>query len=241
MDIDTLRLFIQTARDNSFSQTARRLSIAPSSVSRSIDQLEQRLGVRLFQRSTRRISLTEAGNQYLTDINPLLEELAKAEANLKDQQSALRGELRITASPSFGVSILSPLLHQFRTLYPELKLHLNLTDKIVDLIDQSVDMAVRQGPLPDSTLVAERLMNSRYRICASPNYLQTYGQPTQPQQLQQHRCLVFALPQFQSNWQLRDRNGAITNIAINNGLVINNGMALKQCAIDGVGMVLLSD
>lgn len=241
MQRDALQVFIDVVRTGSFSEVARERELSPSSVARIIGLLEADLGVRLLQRSTRKIGLTEAGQLVFERTHPLLEELTRIQAEVKELSVNPKGSIRITASPSFGTLCLAPLLGEFSALYPEITLDLVVDDKISDLVDEKIDLAVRQGPLPDSNLIAERLMSTRYRVCASPTYLARYGIPEAPEDVSQHRCLVFSLPSFRTQWKLRANNGKVSVVEIHHHMQANNGIVLRQWAVAGLGIVLLSD
>ncbi len=241
MQRDALQVFIDVVRSGSFSEVARERELSPSSVARIIGLLEADLGVRLLQRSTRKIGLTEAGMLVFERTQPLLDELMRIQAEVKDLSVNPKGSIRITASPSFGTLYLAPLLAEFSARYPEITLDLVLDDKISDLVDEKFDLAIRQGPLPDSNLIAERLLSTRYRVCASPAYISRYGAPETPENLAQHRCLVFSLPSFRTQWKLRANNGTVSAVEIHHHMQTNNGMVLRQWALAGLGVVLLSD
>ena len=170
MDISTLQIFVEVMRQGSFAAVARDRDLDPSSVSRTIAALEKELGVRLFQRTTRRLSPTEAGTVYFERIEPLVEEMQQAIDIALDTAGQPKGTLRVTASVSFGQKCIVPLLPDFGFRYPELAIDLFLTDAVVDLFAERIDLAIRLGLLTDSTLVAQPLMRTRYRVCASPQY-----------------------------------------------------------------------
>ncbi|MDJ0703907.1 MAG: LysR family transcriptional regulator [Leptolyngbyaceae cyanobacterium MO_188.B28] len=239
MDLTGLQIFVEVMRQGSFAAVARDRNIDPSSVSRTIAGLEQELGVRLFQRTTRRLSPTEAGAVYFERIEPLIEEMQQAIHIATDISGQPKGTLRITASAAFGQTCIVPLLPEFGKLYPDLTVDLLLTDAVVDLIAERIDVAVRLGPLADSTLVAQQLMRTHYRVCASPQYLQQWGQPTQPSDIEGHNCLLFPLAGFRSRWIFRDSNGVTCEAPVRGKTVISNAIALQQCAIAGMGLALL--
>lgn len=241
MDLDALLIFVEVVRRGSFSAVANDRGVAPSSISRAIESLEKQLGVRLFQRTTRRISSTEAGAAYFERIEPVVEELERAQMAVADLSANPRGTLRLTASVSFGLTCVSPLLARFGELYPDLQVELLLTDAVIDLTAERIDLALRHGPLKDSSLIAREILPVVYSLCASPSYLDQHGQPTNPADLKNHRCLAFSSVAFHSRWLLRKRGGPVEEISVRPQLVVNNGIALKRCALDGGGIVLLSD
>lgn len=241
MDLEALRIFIAVMRRGSFSAVARESGVPTSSISRAIAALEEQLGVRLFQRTTRRVSPTEVGAAYFARIEPVVAEIEQAGLAVADLSGAPRGTLRITASVSFGLTCVVPLLAAFAEQQPHLSLDLRLTDAVVDLTEEGIDLAIRHGPLADSTLVARRLLAVEYAVFASPGYLAAVGQPETLEDLARHRCLAFASVGSRSVWSFRRRGTADRDVEFRPSSTINNGIALKRCAIDGAGLVVLSD
>ena len=239
MDISVLKLFVEVMRQGSFAAVARDRNLDPSSISRAIAGLEKELGMRLFQRTTRQLSPTEAGTTYFEHIEPLVEEIQQANDVAADVSSQPKGKLRVTASVSFGLKCIVPLLSSFEALYPDLTVELLLTDAVVDLLAERIDVAVRLGLLADSTLIAQHLMRTRYWVCASPQYLKQRGQPQRPSELEYHDCVLFPLAGFCSRWIFRDRNGSTSEVPVGGRTIISNAIALQQCAIAGMGLALL--
>jgi DNA-binding transcriptional LysR family regulator len=239
MELSVLQIFVEVMRQGSFAKVARERNIDPSSVSRAIAGLEEELGVRLFQRTTRQLSLTEAGTVYFERIEPLVEEMQQAIDVATDISGRPKGTLRVTASVSFGLKCIVPLLADFQSLYPELAVDLLLTDTVVDLFADRIDVAVRLGQLADSTLIAERLMQTRYYVCASPNYLKRHHQLEKPSDLEQHNCLLFPIAGFRTRWIFRARNKEISEIPVSGSTVISNALALKECTLAAMGLALL--
>lgn len=241
MDTRALELFSRVIKHGSFAAAAREENIDPSSVSRVISALETDLGVRLFQRNTRRLSLTEAGIVYSQRIEPLIEEMQQARQAAADVSARVTGTLRVTASNAFGLKFVVPRLPAFAEKYPDLAVDLMLTDAVVDLLAERVDLAIRLGTLPDSSMVAQLLMYVRYRVVANPMYLRKYGAPAKPAQVSEHNCLVFPLPGFRSMWMFRDKKGVQNEIPIKGKLLVSNFIGLQQCALAGMGLALLPD
>jgi DNA-binding transcriptional LysR family regulator len=239
MDLSVLQIFVEVMRQGSFAAVARDRNLDPSSVSRAIASLEEELGIRLFQRTTRQLSPTEAGTVYFERIESLVEEMQQAIDVAVDIVEQPKGILRVTASTSFGQKCLVPMLPNFQTRYPDLTVELLLTDTIVDLVAERVDLAVRLGLLADSTLIAQRLMQTHYSVCASPQYLQRCGQPQNPSDLENHNCLLFPLAGFRSRWIFKNSNGHTSEVAICGRTIISNAIALQHCAIAGMGLALL--
>lgn len=234
-----LQTFVDVVKQGSFAAVARERNVDPSSVSRAIAGLEEELGIRLFQRTTRQLSPTEAGMTYFQRIEPLMEEIQQAIQIAADISGQPKGTLRITASVSFGLKCVVPLLPDFRSLYPDLTVDLVLTDANVDLFTERIDLAIRLGLLADSTLIAQQLMQTRYFVCASPQYLQHWGHPKLPQDIEKHHCLLFPLAGFRSKWRFRDSSREESEVFVRGHTIISNAIALQQCAIAGMGLALL--
>lgn len=239
MDISVLEIFVEVMRQGSFAAVARERNIDPSSVSRTIAALESEIGVRLFQRTTRQLAPTEAGITYFQRVEPLVEEMQQAIIAAKDISGQPKGTLRVTASVSFGLKCIVPLLPKFEAMYPELTVELLLTDAVVDLFAERIDVAVRLGQLADSTFIAQQLMRTRYWVCASPDYLQQWGQPQTPSDVEQHNCLLFPLAGFRTRWTFKDKDGDLKEISVRGRTIISNALALQQCARAGMGLALL--
>jgi DNA-binding transcriptional LysR family regulator len=240
MDLQDLSLFMVVARQGSFAAVARDRGIDPSSVSRSIAGLEASLGARLFQRTSRRMVLTEAGELYLARLPSVIEELER----LRDEAASLRsgpvGTIRLTASVAFGHTCLLPLLPAFEASFPRLKLELLLTDSNLDLVADRIDLAIRLGPSVRADLIGVRLMPTRYRVVASPAYLTNRGGLTQPSDLADRQCLLLGLTDFRSRWVFRTAVGD-KDVAVSGQFVISNPLALRAAAVAGLGPALLVD
>jgi DNA-binding transcriptional LysR family regulator len=245
MEIDALRLFIQVARRGSFAIAARERGTDPSSVSRTIASLEDELKVRLLHRSTRRMTLTEAGAKYLARLEPLLEELDQAREEALAVSAKPIGTIRLTASIAFGEKCVAPLLPKLRETYPDLGIDLILTDANLDLVSEGVDLAIRLGPSRDSSLIGVKLVDTRYRVCVSPSYLKACRERgrrlDKPVDLADHDCILLNLPDYRSRWLFRDATGEVTPVAVHGDLLISNPLVLLTCAIEGMGPALLAD
>jgi len=238
MDVANLRAFVEVMRRGSFASVARDRDVDPSSISRSIAALENELGLRLFQRTTRRLSATEAGLVYFDRVEPIIAELERARLRAVDVNEGPRGTLRVTAPVSFAQLNIVPLLPELAVRYPDLSIDLRLTDAALDLVEEHIDLAIRMGPLRESGLIAAKLSPMISKICASPSYIEAHGQPRAPQDLEGHKCLQLAMPGFGARWRLRDRKGTVTDVPVQGPLRTSNAIALKQCALAGMGIVL---
>jgi DNA-binding transcriptional LysR family regulator len=239
MEIATLRTFVEVMRRRSFTSVAHVLDVAPSSISRTIAALESELGVRLFHRTTRNLSPTEAGLAYFDRIEPMVAELERAASVAADSSERPRGLLRVTAIGEFAQINLVPLLPEFSRRFPELRFELVLTDKLLDLVEERIDLAVRLARLAESSLIAHRLCDVVYVVCASPEYLRKRGRPKTPHDLERHECLRYPIPGYSARWRFRKGDGDIFEIPILGRLVANNGAALVQSAAAGMGIILL--
>lgn len=240
MDLQDLSLFIEVARQGSFAAVARDRGVDPSSVSRSIAGLEARLGLRLFQRSSRRMVLTEAGELYLARLPVVIEDLER----LRDEAASLRsgpvGTLRLTASVAFGQVCLLPLLPALSAAFPRLRHELLLTDGNLDLVGDRIDLAIRLGPSVRADVIGVKLMPTRYRVVASPEYVAAAGAPSNPAELTDRSCLLLSLTGFRSRWVFR-RNGQQQDVPISGQFVMSNPLALQAAALAGLGPALLAD
>jgi len=239
MDITVLETFALVVRHRSFAAAAREQNIDPSSVSRIIAALEEELGLRLFQRNTRRLSLTEAGNIYFQRVEPLIDELNHARDAAADASEQVKGTLRVTASNSFGLKVLMPRIPAFAAKYPELTIDVLLTDAVVDLLAERFDLAIRLGQLADSAMVAQLFTRTRYQVVASPKYLQSQTPIKKPEDLSAHDCVLFPLAGFRSRWIFRDRNGHTNETLVKGKLFVSSAIGLQQCVLADMGPALL--
>jgi len=238
MRVDDRDVFFNVVEANGFGAAARRLETTPASVSRRVKSLEQRLGVRLLQRTTRKISLTEAGERYFREGRRLLHELDDLEQALTASAHEPEGELRIVAPMSFGQRRLAPLVARFATLHPKLRISLILEDLETDLIDTAADLAIRIGYPADSSMVARSIAPVPRHACASPEYLERHGYPESPEDLLHHDCLHYNLISEREEWTFRGDDGEQT-LGIKGSFCSNNGDVLAEAAMQGLGIALL--
>lgn len=229
-----LEIFAAVTVTGSFSAAGRILNLTPSAVSRAIDRIETRLGVRLLLRTTRALTLTAEGQAYLAAARRILADLDDAEQTIADQ-GAPRGRLRVSAALSHGRLYVVPLLGEFARLYPHILLDISLTDALVDVAGGQADIAVRFGPLADSRLTARKLGETRRVIVASPSYLARRGTPRVPEDLHGHDCLNFNFRRAEPVWPFR-KDGKDYALGIKAGVEANNGETLWQLAAAGAGI-----
>ncbi|MBB3810231.1 LysR substrate-binding domain-containing protein [Pseudochelatococcus contaminans] len=229
-----LEIFMAAVDLGSFSAAGRALDLTPSAVSRTIDRIETRLGVRLLLRSTRALTLTAEGRSYLLAARRILTDLNDVEQQIADQ-GAPRGRLRISAAQSHGRLCVVPLLGEFMRLYPNILVDIALTDTLVDVAGGQADVAIRFGPLADSGLMARKLGETGRVIVASPDYLRRAGTPCVPEDLHDHNCLNFNFRRVEPTWPFR-RGGEDFALSVKGTIEANNGETLGELAVQGVGI-----
>lgn len=233
-----LKSFITVAELASFSQAARRLGLSKSLISRHVSGLEAELGVLLLTRTTRRLALTEAGRAYAERCQRILADLEEADEAIGNLQAVPRGRLKVTAPMSFGALHLAPVLPAFTERYPDIQLDLSLSDRMVDLIEDGFDLALRAGRMGDSSLIAKRLCPIRRVACASPAYLEKRGTPATPADLSLHLCLSHSELAV-SEWRFIDAQQRPLIAEVKGPVRLNNGEAMRHLALAGVGIVYL--
>ncbi|WP_217807781.1 LysR family transcriptional regulator [Oceanibacterium hippocampi] len=234
-----MRLLTTAVEAGSFSAAGRQLGLAPSSVSRQINGLEDKLGVRLLNRSTRKLSLTEAGLIYYQRAKQVLADIEEANLAVTKLGASPTGSLRVTAPVAFGRLHIAPAIPEFVARHPEVSVDLILTDNIIDLIEAGIDLAVRIAELKDSSLIARKLANNNRVVCGSPDYFRKHGVPTTPTELERHNCLLYKQTGHQDTWRFRCEDG-MKEIRVSGNLQCNNAEALLAAALNGLGIVLLS-
>lgn len=235
---EDMRIFTQVMQAGSFTAAADLLGMSKQSVSRRLMQLEERLGVRLLNRSTRRLDATPLGQQYFDSAVRLLGEMQQAEQDISGQTQVLRGTLRLSAPLSFAISHMGSLLTEFLQLHAQLIVEIDLSDRAVDLIGEGYDLALRIGTLEDSSLVARRIASIERVYCASPGYLAARGTPLEPEALREHDCLPYGHSR-QVQWQFKGQGKTLQAIAVSGRMRANNGELLRDAAIAGMGVTYL--
>lgn len=241
MDIDSVRVFVDVMKQGSFAAVARQRDMDPSSISRSISNLEDELGFRLFQRTTRKLAPTEAGTEYFDRVERLIGEFDLAGEAALDLVSSPTGKLRVTACTSFGQRVLAPVLPELRFRYPNLTIDLHLVDHTVDIVEDKIDLAVRFGKRPQGDFIVSRLVPRHFRVCASPAYIDQHGKPDTPQALQHRDCLLFSFPGYRSAWKFRREGEDVLSVPVTGHVLISHGVTMTKCAVGGLGPALLPD
>jgi len=232
-----LRAFIEVVRAGAFVKAADALDLSKTAVSRQVSDLEKRLGVRLLNRTTRRLSLTDEGQRFHEHARTLLADLESAEADVMTRAREVTGLLRITAPLSFGILHLAPLWPEFRARHPGAMLDVTLGDRVVDLVDEGYDLAIRIARLPDSTLVSRQLATTRMVLCAAPAYLRKHGRPRRPEELTEHVTLAYTYWSSGDEWQFEGPEGP-ASARVKPWMHTNNGDSCRAAALAGAGIIM---
>jgi DNA-binding transcriptional LysR family regulator len=239
--LQTLELFVGTAREGSLSAAGRRAGLSPASVSRHIGELEARLGIQLFHRTTRHLALTDAGKVFLQRVEQVLHGIADAEAAALALQAVPRGTLSVHSRTLFGVKVVTPLLPRFQAAYPELKVELRLSERRIQLRDEEFDVDLLIGTPTDPSLRLRRLLASQRILVASPDYVRSRPAVRQPDDLARHNCLTYWMGAEPVVWKFLNRDGGLGEIAVSSSFTCNNGLILSELAVAGHGVALLDD
>ena len=235
-DWEGVNEFVAVVDAGSFTGAARRLQCSVVNISRKVATLEATLAVRLLNRTTRKVTMTEAGQLFYQHCRVLVDGLQQAQQALQQLQQSPAGKLRVTAPVTYGERYIAPLLNRFMQQYPQLELDLVLTNQTLDLLEHNVDVAVRLGRLADSSLIARRLANRQVYVCGSPAYLNAHGTPLRLQDLSRHQCLLGSL----DVWRFQEQ-GKLRTLRVHGRLRCNSGSALLDAARQGLGLVQLPD
>jgi len=238
--LNSIRLFIKVVEQGSFSKAGRILNMAPSSVTRNLDQLEKELGVTLLKRSTRQLILTEEGSTFLEGGSKLLEQANELATSLKPTDTEPEGRLSISVFESFGKIQICPFLAEFLSDFPKVQMEIALENRVVDLIKEEVDLAIRIGRPTDSGLRARKLLPNYTIICASPAYLRKHGSPQIPEDLMSHNCLVLGKKRQKNHWHF-NKAKKLKKVAINGNLTSLGGTPILDAVIKGTGIAQLSN
>ena len=237
-NLTDIAVFVQVVESSSFTAAAERLGLSRSVVSKYISRLEERLGVQLLNRTTRRLSLTEAGQRFFTGSQRGLQEIEAAEVEISHLQQTPRGKLRINTPMSFGILHIAPAIRDFLAPYPELAIDMNLDDRQVDLIEEGFDLAIRIAELPDSSLIARRLGPCRHVVCAAPEYIKKNGTPRTPDELRRHNVLTYRYQDSPNEWRFLTPDGRYAAVPVTGSIQMNNSLAIREAVLTGAGITL---
>ncbi|MCH8683754.1 LysR family transcriptional regulator [Pedomonas mirosovicensis] len=237
--LTAMEMFVRVVMAKSFSGAARQLGVSKSVVSKAVAELEDRLGAQLLNRTTRQMSLTEMGQSYYDRCITILEQVEETEHMVSSSARCPRGVLRVSAPVTFSVLNLGWPLSEFMAQYPDVSLELALNDRVVDIVEEGFDLAIRiSRRLKDSNLIAVKLGSARTITCASPSYLQQFGEPQHPRDLLQHHCLRYSNLGPAQEWSFRDpETGEPIQIAVSGRITANNGEVLRAAAVKGEGII----
>ncbi len=240
-DFEGLAIFARVAEARSFAGAAADLALSKATVSKAVARLEQRLGARLFNRTSRRLALTDLGRSLAVRAAALLADAEGVEADAQAQSAAPRGRVRLAAPMSFGLRKVAPLLSDFHTLYPDVQVDLHLSDALVDVIGEGFDVALRIGVLADSSLRARRLCAVRRLVVGAPDYFDRRGRPAHPADLACHACLGYAYLATPDIWRFSRADGEAISIRPSGPLCVNNADALTPALLAGMGLAVQPD
>lgn len=230
-----MAVFVKVADMASFSAAARALQLTPSAVGKLVTRMEERLGVLLFQRSTRHMALTPEGKLFYESCVRILDDIERAESDITHKSVAPRGHLRINVTLPFGTHQVLPLIPEFQERYPEITLDISLTDAMVDLQKDQADVAIRMGALADASFHARKLGESRRAVVASPAYLKRFGTPATPDELAMHKCFNFNFRRSMDEWPFKIGRKTV-RLPVTGGMLTNNGETMRELTLAGLGI-----
>ncbi|MCR9846501.1 LysR family transcriptional regulator [Vibrio antiquarius] len=234
---DDYIIFYHLIEQGSFSAAARHMSLTKSVVSKRIAKLEQELGVQLLYRTTRTLTLTEAGRAFFTHAKAVYQAVATAEESIVGLSKNLSGNIKVSVPTISGELILPQVINEFNQKYPDINIDMDLDNRFVDIVNERFDLAIRTGVLPDSSLIARKLVDANWIVCASPQYLAKHGIPKQPQALDKHNCLVYSYQETGAReWAFKDGD-EVYQITVDGNLCTNNSSVLRNVALLGQGII----
>jgi len=239
--LDGLKTVVAVVETNSFTAASERLGISKALVSKYVGEVESQLGVRLFNRTTRAVSLTEAGRLYYQDCVALLEQYCAMLDSVTGDSTQVRGLLRISAPVTFGEMKLAPLLPKFLRLYPQLQVELVLTNAAIDMLEEDIDLRLRIGGVDDSNMIARHLNTFALVLTASPAYIKEYGLPKTAQQVAEHRCIIDSNFRVGKQWPIISPTGEAQTISVSSAIAANSPQAVREIAIAGGGIAMTPD
>lgn len=233
----SMTTFVKVVEAGGFAAAARKLDMSPSSVTGHVQALEERLGIRLLNRSTRKLSLTEVGQAYYDRALQILSDLDEVDSMAQALQSTPRGRLRLNASVS-APPLLAPVIAEFAAVYPDVTISIDMSDRMVDLVEGGFDLAIRLAPVPDSSLIVRRVGGFRLLVCGAPDYLQRRGIPRHPSDLTTHNCMSFAQSPWSNAWRFTE-HGEEVKVQVSGNLDTNSANALRLAAVHGQGLAMM--
>ncbi|MEO1987245.1 MAG: LysR family transcriptional regulator [Martelella sp.] len=236
-----MELFVSVVQNGSFSAAGRQIGLSPASVSRHINGLEDKLNARLLNRTSRKLSLSDTGVHFYERATAILEDVRTMSMEVSEEHRSLSGVLRVHCRILVGETHIAPALLGFSRLYPDIQVHLTLSNETVDLVEQNIDVDIRIGQLADSSLIARKLTSAERILCASPDYLEGKPEIRTPHDLLDHNCLAYRTNLGDVVWRFLDCGGNLTEVPVDGSLLTNSGPALKIAAISGLGLALMPE
>ncbi len=236
-----LRIFVSVIQYGNMSSAGRHLGLSPASVSRHVGALESRLGCQLVNRTSRTVTLTEAGELYYARVQQILSQLADLDESIASLQSSPRGTLRIHSRMLVGNLHIVPLLPAFTAAYPEVTIDLQLSNRLAGLVEENIDVDIRIGKLVDSTLAARKLASATRLLCATPGYIERHGRPERPEDLANHNCLTYRTSLARAVWRFSADGGEVESVQVGGRFQTDNGLALHAMMMSGLGLALMPD
>jgi len=239
--LDGMKTVIAVVETNSFTAASERLGMSKALVSKYIGEVESGLGIRLFNRTTRQLALTDAGKSYYEHSLNLLEQFSAMVDNVTGEQTSPRGLLRVSAPVTFGEMKLSPIIPKFLQLYPDLNIEVIVTNNAIDMVEEGIDVRLRIGGVADSNMIARHLRTFPLILCASPKYLETNGIPQTPEDVSQHTCIIDSNFRVGKQWPIILKNGEAKTINVNSHIAVNSPKAVQEIAIAGGGIGMIPE
>jgi DNA-binding transcriptional LysR family regulator len=239
--LDGLKTVVAVVETSSFTAASERLGLSKALVSKYVGEVESNLGIRLFNRTTRQLALTEAGRRYYQESVVLLEQYSALVDKVTGEQTKPQGLIRVSAPVTFGEMILAPLLPKFLQLYPDLTIELVLTNGAIDMLEEGIDLRLRIGGVDDSNMIARHLKTFPLILSASPSYIQQYGLPTTPQQIAEHNCIIDSNFRMGKQWPIISPQGKAETINVKSIVAVNSPQAVREVAIAGGGVAMTPD
>lgn len=237
--LDGLKTVIAVVETGSFTSASERLMISKALVSKYVGEVEEKLGVRLFNRTTRRLALTDAGKTYYERALPLVEEYEELLDSVTGEQSTPKGNLKISVPVTFGEMQLSPIISKFLKAYPDIQINIQLTDRRIDMLEEGVDVVIRIGGVDDSNMVARQINTYPLVLCASPDYLEEHGHPKKPSDITNHACIIDSNFRIGKQWPLVSPDGTVEIIEVTSKIAANSPRAVMEIAKSGGGIALI--
>jgi len=234
---EEMQAFIQIVNSGTITAAAGQLQLAKSAVSRRLSELEEQLGVELFHRTTRKLSLTDSGRVFYERCVQILDDLTEAEHSVSESHREIRGKIKIAVPLTFGVMHLGPAIIDFQRQHPDISFDIDFNDREVDLIQEGFDVGIRIADLKDSSLIARKLAEISLQVCASPAYLLEHGEPQTPEDLQEHACITYSYLEHPDLWSFHDKAGKQVSVKVNNSMSANNGLFMLDAATAGLGVI----